>query len=192
MSMIYVQASAAVHVIAEQPQEAARALVTIKTASKEGLRELRAILNVLRQADETDPNHPAPGLGQLDVLVSAANAAGMATTVSISWDPTPLPPTIDLAGYRIVQESLTNVLRHAGPTTVEISIGYQGDSLVIQVDDQGDGAAHENHSEGSGAGIMGMRERAIALGGFLEAGARADGGFRVHTQLPLADERIVR
>jgi signal transduction histidine kinase len=192
MSMIYVQASAAVHVISEQPQEAARALVTIKTASKEGLRELRAILNVLRQADETDLHHPAPGLGQLDVLVSAANAAGMATTVSISGDPTPLPPTIDLAGYRIVQESLTNVLRHAGPTTVEISIGYRGDSLVIQVDDQGDGAAHENHSEGSRAGIMGMRERAVTLGGSLEAGPRADGGFRVRTQLPMADERGVR
>lgn len=191
MSMIYLQASAAVHVSAEQPQEATRALVTIKTASKEGLRELRAILNVLRQADETEPNHPTPGLGQLDVLVSTANAAGLTTTVSISGDPTPLPPSIDLASYRIVQESLTNALRHAGPTTVEISIGYQGDSLVIQVDDHGNGATRENHSDGSRAGIMGMRERAVTLGGLLEAGPRADGGFRVRTQLPLA-EKVVR
>jgi signal transduction histidine kinase len=190
MSMIYLQASAAVHVSDEQPQEATRALVTIKTASKEGLRELRAILNVLRQADEAEPNHPTPGLGQLDVLVSTANAAGMTTSVSISGDPTPLPPSIDLAGYRIVQESLTNALRHAGPTTVEISIGYRGDSLVIQVDDHGNGATHEHHSDGSRAGIMGMRERAVTLGGLLEAGPRADGGFRVRTQLPLATKVV--
>jgi signal transduction histidine kinase len=192
MSMIYLQAGAAAHVIADQPQEAARALATIKTASKEGLRELRAILNVLRQADEADPNHPAPGLGQLDVLVSTANAAALATTVSISGDPTPLPPTIDLASYRIIQESLTNVLRHAGPTTVRISVCYQDDSLVIQVDDHGDGAAQEKYPEGARAGITGMRERAVALGGCLEAGPRADGGFRVRAQLPLTDERVLQ
>jgi signal transduction histidine kinase len=125
-------------------------------------------------------------------VVSTANAAGLTTTMSISGDPTPLPPTIDLARYRIIQESLTNVLRHAGPTTVRISLCYQDDGLVIQVDDRGDGAAHEEHPDGARAGITGMRERAVALGGCLEAGPRADGGFRVRAELPLAEERLLQ
>jgi signal transduction histidine kinase len=184
MATINVQAGVAGHVIAEQPEQAAQALEAIKHASKDGLRELRGILNVLRQADEPDTTSPAPGLDQLPALVEGTTRAGLATTVSVQGDPRPLPPTVDLAAYRIVQESLTNALRYAGPTAATVSLAYTIDQLEIEVLDGGRGRSGAV-PQGSGHGIPGMRERAAAVGGDLEAGPGPAGGFRVHASLPL-------
>jgi signal transduction histidine kinase len=191
MSMINVQAGVAAHVLPSQPEEAVQALNAIKAASREGLRELRAILKVLRQVDEDDAGRtPAPTLTQLDALADATTQAGLPTAVSVSGPPGDLAPTVELAAYRIVQESLTNVLRHAGPdahATVQVVIGDE--AISVQVDDDGRGARTVDYREGTGAGIAGMRERAAAFGGTLEAGPGPGGGWRVRAVLPLPDRR---
>jgi signal transduction histidine kinase len=184
MATINVQAGVAAHVIEQQPEQAASALEAIKTASKEGLGELRGILNVLHQADEHDLRSPAPRLSQLDVLVDNTTRAGLPTTVAIHGDARPLPATVELAAYRIVQESLTNALRHAGPTTATVTVAYDHDDLVLDVVDGGRGD-HAAPPQVAGHGIDGMRERATAAGGTLEAGPRAEGGFRVRARLPI-------
>ena len=192
MSMINVQAGVAAHVMASRPEQATEALTAIKVASREGLRELRAILKVLRQVDEEEAGRvPAPRLAQLDALADATTQAGLPTTVSVSGLPGALAPTVELAAYRIVQESLTNVLRHAGPdahAAVEVVLG--ADAVTVQVEDDGQGLAGagtiEFH-EGAGTGIAGMRERAAAFGGTLEAGPLAGGGWRVRGVLPRPD-----
>jgi signal transduction histidine kinase len=184
MATINVQAGVAAHVIDRQPDEAARALEVIKQASKEGLRELRGILNVLRQADEVDERSPAPRLSQLDALVENATRAGLPTSVTVDGQARQVAPTVDLTAYRIVQESLTNALRYAGPTTAQVTLAYSDEALHVEVLDGGRGRA-DGTPEGAGHGIAGMRERAEAVGGTLIAGPRPEGGFRVQARLPL-------
>jgi signal transduction histidine kinase len=185
MAMINVRAGVAVHVIDTQPQQATEALVAIKQASKEGLRELRAILNILRQADEVEPTEPAPRLAQLAQLVAATTDAGLPTSVEVSGTPRTLPPSVDLAAYRVVQESLTNALRYAAPAVTKVSLCYQAGELTIEVRDAGNGRLHADPSMGAGHGIAGMRERAAATGGTLDAGRLPGGGFLVRARLPL-------
>ena len=139
MATINVQAGVAAHVLSSRPEAAAESLQAIKAASKEGLRELRAILNVLRQADDADPTQPAPGTAQLEALIAGARRAGLETTFTVTGEPVPLPAAVDLAAYRIVQESLTNAIRHAGPATAAVSLGYHHDELRIDVTDTGRG-----------------------------------------------------
>ena len=184
MATINVQASVAAHVIERQPDQAAQALEVIKRASKEGLRELRGILNVLRQADEGDDRSPAPRLAQLDALVENATRAGLPTSVTVTGQARTLAPTVDLTAYRIVQESLTNALRYAGPTTAQVTLSYTDQDLHVEVLDGGRGRV-DGTPEGAGHGIAGMRERAEAAGGTLVAGPRPEGGFRVQARLPL-------
>lgn len=184
ISMINVQAGVAAHLLDEQPEQARQALVAIKEASREALREMRGILGVLREVDEAAPRAPAPGLAQLDVLVDTATRAGLPTTLSVRGDALPLAPAADLAAYRIVQESLTNVLRHAGPASAEITVSYENSRVLIEVIDDGPGRETGERPEGSGHGIAGMRERAAAVGGELEAGPRPWRGFRVKASLP--------
>ncbi len=185
MSTINVQAAAAAMVLTERPQQAAEALQTIRTASKEGLRELRAILNVLRQADDADPTSPAPGLAQLPVLIEGAAKAGLPVTMRTAGQPASLPGSVDLAAYRIIQESLTNVIRHAGPATATVSLAYEQDRLRIEVRDTGRGLPSGAQPSPGGHGLAGMRERAAAAGGELSAGsAGPDGGFAVTASLP--------
>ena len=157
----------------------------IKQASKEGLREVRGILNVLRQADELDERSPAPRLAQLDVLVENATRAGLPTSVTVRGQARTLAPTVDLTAYRIVQESLTNALRYAGPTTARVTLSYADDELDVEVLDGGRGRT-DGTPEGAGHGIAGMRERAEAVGGTLIAGPAPEGGFRVQARLPLS------
>jgi len=185
MATINVQAGTAAHVVATHPETAVEALQAIKAASKDGLRELRAILNVLRQADEAEPTQPAPGTAQIESLVDGARRAGLDTTLTLTGAPFPLPAAVDLAAYRIIQESLTNVIRHAGPATAAVSVAYCDDALLIDVCDTGRGQPAETASEGTGHGLAGMRERATAVGGSLEAGPGPRGGFRVAARLPL-------
>jgi signal transduction histidine kinase len=184
MATINVQAGVAVHVLPTRPEAAADALQAIKMASKEGLRELRAILNVLRQADDADPTQPAPGTAQLETLVAGARRAGLETTLSVTGTPTPLSAAVDLAAYRIVQESLTNAIRHAGPAQASVWLSYGADELRIDVADTGRGKP-VGVSEGAGHGLVGMRERAAAVGGSVETGPSPGGGFRVAARLPL-------
>jgi signal transduction histidine kinase len=188
MATINVQAGMAAHVLTDQPGVAAEALQTIRMASKDGLRELRAILNVLRQADEGDPTQPAPGLGQLDGLVSGAGRAGLPVTLRQSGSPRKLPAPVDLTAFRIVQESLTNVIRHAGPATATVVITYDDAGLQIEVTDTGTGPGPlpvaGAAGAGGGYGLTGMRERAAAVGGVIQAGPDPAGGFRVAARLP--------
>jgi signal transduction histidine kinase len=192
IATINIQAGVAAHVLSEHPEHAAEALRTIKSTSKQALRELRGILGVLREADEAQPREPAPGLSQLDRLIDATSQAGVPTRFEVSGDRRALPATVDLAAYRIVQESLTNVLRHAGPANASVAIAYVGDEMTVSVDDDGRGpaggspGADGDRQRAHGHGILGMRERAHALGGELEAGPRNDGGFRVRARLPVA------
>jgi signal transduction histidine kinase len=194
IATINVQAGVAAHVLPERPERAAEALRTIKATSKEALRELRGILGVLRDADASEPREPTPGLSQIERLVDATSHAGVPTHVRISGQRRALPATVDLAAYRIVQESLTNVLRHAEGASALVAIGYAEQEMTISVDDDGRastaGSARSNgNGKAHGHGILGMRERAHALGGELDAGPRPDGGFRVHARLPVAAER---
>ena len=197
MATINVQAGMAAHVLADQPGVAGEALQTIRAASKDGPRELRAILNVLRQADEGDPTQPAPGLAQLAALVSGAERAGLSVAVRQFGSPRELPAPVDLTAYRIVQESLTNVIRHAGPATATVVISYDGVGLQIEVTDTGigvgpgplplaGGTAGTGRTAGTGGGygLTGMRERAAAVGGTIQAGPGPGGGFRVIARLP--------
>ena len=186
MATINVQAGSAAHVLPTRPEVAAEALQAIKAASKDGLRELRAILNVLRQADDADPVQPAPGLGQLDSLVAGARRAGLETTLTVAGPPVRLPAAADLAAYRIIQESLTNTIRHAGPATAAVSVSYTQDEVRISVTDTGLGQPADIPGPGPGGhGLAGMRERAAAVGGSVETGPAAGGGFRVRAWLPV-------
>jgi len=185
MATINVQAGVAAHVSDGLPEQVATALQAIKDASKQGLRELRAILALLRQADEAEPTHPAAGLAELDALVTTVTAAGLPATVRIDGDRRPLPAAVDLSAYRIVQESLTNAIRHAGPATASVRLTFEPDQLQVEVTDTGAGGTAS--SDGAGHGIAGMRERAAAVGGTLQAGPDPRGGFRVHASLPIRE-----
>jgi signal transduction histidine kinase len=185
MAMINVQATAAGMQLAADPASAAEAIQAIRRASKSGLRELRTILEVLRQVDGGSPAAPVPDLRAVAALVEATTAAGTPTTLELAEPPVPLPPPVTLAVYRIVQESLTNVVRHAGRVAATVRLRHDGGYLNVDVVNDG-GAAAAAFSDGTGAGLTGMRERAAALGGTLEAGPCPGGGFAVHARLPVA------
>ena len=184
ISLINVQAGVALHLMDEQPGQSRTALVAIKQASNDALGELRSVLDVLRQGDEAPPRAPASGLAQLDSLVAGAGATGLEVRTRVEGLPRPLPAGTDLAAYRIVQESLTNVTRHAGPASATVLVRYGPDDLTVRVDDDGRGPAAAT-GPGNGNGIRGMRERVAALGGELTTGPRPGGGFRVQARLPL-------
>jgi signal transduction histidine kinase len=185
LSLIRVQAGVGLHLMDAQPEQARAALTTIKSASDEALAEVRSVLGILRTEQDTAPRTPAPGLDRVPEL---AADAGFEVRTETSGTPRPLPAAVDRAAYRIVQEALTNVRRHAGPgATATVSIEYGGRELTVQIDDDGRGAG-DGPGDGDadpGAGIAGMRERAAALGGDLSAGPRTGGGFRVRASLPL-------
>ncbi|MEO8899817.1 MAG: sensor histidine kinase [Candidatus Dormibacter sp.] len=189
LSMINVQAGAAAHVARAHPERAVEALEAIRVASKEGLREMRSIVNVLRQTDEAEATQPAPGLAMLDDLLATATRAGLSTTLQVEGTPRRLPATVDLAAYRIIQESLTNAVRHAGPASATVSLAWRHGQLRVDVRDNGRGAAMNGETgdaavAGAGHGLVGMRERAAAVGGTLEAGPSRGGGFAVSAELP--------
>lgn len=194
ISLINVQAGVALHLIDDRPDQARPALANIKQASREALGELRAALDLLRQGDEA-PRSPAPRLADLDALVATVRTSGLDVRLVHEQPPPPLPAAVELAAYRIIQEALTNVTRHARADTVTVRLGYDT-GVTIEVVDDGVGAAGR---PGQGApppgngiaavprgnGIIGMGERAVALGGTAEAGPLEDGGFRVVAHLPV-------
>jgi signal transduction histidine kinase len=188
IAVINFQAGVAVHVLDRRPEQALAALLAIKQASREALVELRATLGVLRQLGEQGGSRaPLPGLAQLDALVARAAEAGRHVEVAVEGERVELPLAVDLAAYRIVQEALTNVARHSGPADARVRLAYGAGEVVVEVTDDGRGVAAGSHADGGGHGIAGMRERAVALGGELQAGPRPEGGFGVRARLPLGD-----
>jgi signal transduction histidine kinase len=184
LSLINVQSGVALHLGDELPEPARSSFAAIKQASKDALSELRSVLSVLRQEDEPAPRSPTATIARLDDLVSQAAAAGLTVRTEIDGPPRRLPFSVDAAAYRIVQEALTNVTRHAGPATAVVRVSYAERDLAVQIDDDGRGPP-PGPPAGRGKGVIGMRERATALGGDLEAGPRPGGGFRVRARLPL-------
>jgi signal transduction histidine kinase len=187
VSLINVQAGVALHLLDEQPERARPALEAIKDASSETLREMRSVLDILRKPGEQPPRTPTAGVGGLDELISRTQAAGISVDARVSGSPRGLPASVDLAVYRIVQEALTNVARHAHPAAALVRLSYTDDSIEIVVEDDGLRANEPNGYGGSG--IAGMRERVAALGGDFSAGPRPDVGFRVRARLPLDGDR---
>jgi signal transduction histidine kinase len=195
LSLINVQAAVALELMDGRPEQARTALTAIKQASRDALVDVQSVLDTLRRPGEEAPLAPAPSLRDLADLVSRAEATGLAVDVRVTADPTALPSGVGAAGYRIVQEALTNVVRHADAARVSVRIAEDGGALVIEVEDDGPGqpgdrtgGGHDGTSSsgsGSGSGIRGMRERAAALGGALTAGRQAGGGWRVRASVPL-------
>jgi signal transduction histidine kinase len=185
ISLMNVQAGVALHLMDERPEQARTALTAIKQASNEALSELRSVLEILRQGHEEPPRAPASGLARLDDLVARTQAAGLQVTKEVEGAPKALPAEVDLAAFRIVQEALTNVTRHAGVDHATVRIGYTERDLTVQVDDDGNGTPVKPRSSG-GKGIRGMKERVAALGGELQAGTKPGGGFRIRARLPLS------
>ncbi len=188
LSLISVQSGVALHLNEDLPEQARTSLAAIREASNEGLSELRSVLEVLRQDGERAPRSPTSTLARLDELVSQASAAGLQVHVETEGEPRQLSFGVDVAAFRIVQEALTNVTRHARGAAATLRIVYGQRVLTVQIDDDGRGSQTRG-SAGSGKGIVGMRERAAALGGELQAGPRPGGGFRVRARLPLDGER---
>jgi signal transduction histidine kinase len=185
ISLINVQASMGLDLMDSQPEQARAALSAIKSASKEALEELRTMLTTLRHDDDVAPRSPAPGLDRLPELIELTRAAGLDVDVKVTGTAPPMPAAVHLAAYRIIQESLTNVARHAGRARVTVRVTYDDAGVHVEIDDDGTTPADKACAIGTGSGIAGMRERATALGGDLSAGFRNGGGFRVSARLPV-------
>ncbi|MGK8524043.1 sensor histidine kinase [Nocardia asteroides] len=179
ISVIKVQSEAAVHVARKRGEEVPEALLAIRAAGREAARELRATLEALRD----DGKSPPHGLDHVPELVERARTAGLDATLRIEGHPRDVPAAVDRTVYRIVQESLTNIARHAAATMASIRIDYGPDNLVVRVDDNG--KATPDSAPAPGVGLLGMRERVTALGGLLRAAPREEGGFGVHAELPV-------
>lgn len=184
ISLINVRAGVALELIDDHPEQARTALTTIKAASKEALGEVRQVLGTLRAPGEA-PRTPSPGLDRLPELVEQAGAAGLRVEVAVEGRRGAVPAGVDLAAFRIVQEALTNVVRHSGARTARVALRYPPGRLELAVEDDGPAASAAGGDSGGGNGLVGMRERAAALDGTVAAGPRPDGGFRVHAELPL-------
>jgi signal transduction histidine kinase len=173
-----------------QPGQARQALAAIEATSRSALTEMRRLLGVLRQEGETRGSlTPAPGLADLDSLVSQVQDAGLRVCVSVDGQRGTVPQGIDLSAYRIIQEALTNVIKYAGSLSADVSICYRADSLTVEIADHGRGAPGglRDARNGSGHGIIGMRERVAVFGGQFAAGPGPDGGFRVRARFPIRE-----
>lgn len=186
IALVNVQAGVAAHVMDKRPDQAKEALAHVREASRSALNELRATVGLLRQSGDPEaPTEPAPGLAVLDELVDTVRRAGLPVEVACTDRRPPLPAAVDLAAYRVIQEALTNVRKHAGPAArAEVSVVRVGATAEVTVIDNGSGGGGCN-GDGGGHGLLGMRERVTALGGSLTAGPRYGGGFRVHAILPV-------
>lgn len=188
MSLINVQAGVALHLADRRPEQVEPALVAIRDASKEALSELRSLIDVLRLDGAPAPRSPVATLAGLDDIVERSGHAGLRVTKTVTGPEGPLPAAVELAAYRIVQEAITNIVRHAHATRAEVTLDYGDDVLTVRVEDDGGGAAGlANLVQGNG--ISGMQERARALGGELRLTAAASGGLRVEAGLPTGGQR---
>jgi signal transduction histidine kinase len=180
IAAINVQAGVGADVIDEAPETARASLQDIRRQSRDAIAELRATLGVLREDSTEAPRAPAPGLAQLDGLIEMAGGAGVRVELSMTGEARPLPGAVDLAAYRVVQESLTNVIRHARASAARVRVHFDSDALIVRVEDDGVGTGNG----AAGYGLVGMRERVAAVGGTVDAGAVPGSGFRVLATLP--------
>jgi signal transduction histidine kinase len=182
LSVIVLQAAGA----RASGRPAGAALEKIENSARQALGETRRLLGVLRDPAEEAGLAPQPGIGELDVLAASVRAAGLPVNLVIDGEPAALPAAVDVSVYRIVQEALTNVLKHAGPARAEVTIGCAREAVTIEITDNGTGGSG-SQAPADGHGLAGMRERAAVFGGELRAGPRPGGGFAVHARLPLSD-----
>jgi signal transduction histidine kinase len=186
MSLINVQAGVALHLADRRPEQVEPALIAIRDASKEALTELRSLIDVLRADHAPAPRSPAASLARLDDIVERSRHAGLEVTLTVTGQRRPLPAAVELAAYRIVQEAITNIVRHAHARHATLTLDYGDELLAVTVEDDGDGAAALPNLL-PGNGISGMRERARALGGRLDVVAGGRGGLRVEAVLPTGE-----
>jgi signal transduction histidine kinase len=187
ISVIVLQARGGRRSLATDPTETHEALDTIEATGSEALAEMRRLLGMLRSDDEEIALAPQPSLRYLDALAAQVREAGLPVDLSVEGEPTELPPGVDLSAYRIVQEALTNALKHAGPATARVVVRYRENDLELEIADTGAGASASDGGEGHG--LAGMRERVSLYGGRIEAGPRDGGGFAVRARLPLDSDR---
>jgi len=187
VSVIVLQARGGRRVLDEDPAEAREAFDSIEATGKQALAEMRRLLGLLRADDAELALAPQPTLAELDRLVAQIREAGLPVEVQVEGEPIELPPGVDLSAYRIVQEALTNALRHAGPARAHVRVRYGADELELEITDDGPGSANGSGSENGagGHGLVGMRERVAVYGGELSAGSRAEGGYALQARLPL-------
>ena len=186
VTTLSIQAAAALDSLDAHPQQARSMLTSMRAASRQAMQELRATVSLLREAGDSETTrHPAPRLGQLEQLVSGAEQAGLQVEVIKTGSVHALPPAVEVTAYRVVQEALTNVIRHADAAGVRVSLGYTPTRLTIQVDDDGSGPPAV---AGGGFGLEGLRERVAAIGGTFRSGPAPARGFRLRAELPTGDE----
>jgi signal transduction histidine kinase len=187
MSVIVAQAAAARRVFVEQPETAAVALESIEALGRDGLDGLRRLMSLLRTEPGSLERSPQPALDRLPPLLDQVRRAGLPVELEVRGRPRPLPATVELNAYRIVQEALTNTLKHAGPTRARVMLDYEGEALRVEVTDEGTGTdEHLDRPPPIGFGLLGMQQRAALLGGQLVAGPGQETGFHVTVRLPLA------
>ncbi|HSP72075.1 MAG TPA: sensor histidine kinase, partial [Gaiellaceae bacterium] len=186
VSVMTVQVGAVRRLLTPEQEREREALETVERTGREALAEMRRLLGVLRETEDGAALEPQPGLDQIDRLLERARTAGLPVELSVEGAPRPLAPGVDLNAYRIVQEALTNALKHTSGATAEVRLRYQGDSLELEVANDGTAVLS---GDGSGHGLVGMRERVHVCGGRLEAGPRPEGGFLVRATLPVESAR---
>jgi signal transduction histidine kinase len=177
-----VQAQGADRILEGAQPEVRAALTAIETTGREAIDEMRRLLGILRRGDDELTLAPQPSLTELDALVAGVREAGLPVTLEVVGEPIALPPGVDLSAYRIVQEALTNALKHAGPAHARVIVRYGADAVELEVSDDGPGGVD---APGTGHGLVGMRERVALYGGDLEAGSRREGGWALRARLPL-------
>ncbi|TDB92390.1 sensor histidine kinase [Actinomadura sp. 7K534] len=184
------QATVAAHLFDTSPEQTRKSLRELVETTGDALDDLRATVGLLRQSgDAAAPSEPAPGLSRLPTLLESFRRAGLEVSVHQEGTSRPLPPGADLTAYRIVQEALTNVTKHAGTGRAQVRLTWNRDRVTITVADDGGGTPNASPDRPPGYGLIGMRERATAIGGHLSAGRRPEGGFLVSTELPLPPAR---
>ncbi|HEX8102465.1 MAG TPA: histidine kinase [Solirubrobacteraceae bacterium] len=190
VSVMTVQAGAARMLLDEDPERARAPLTAVEETGRQALGEMRRLLGILRGTDDEGTLAPQPGIGQLDALIGQVQAAGLTVDLSAAGEPRELPPGVDLTAYRLVQEALTNVLKHAGAARAHVSVRFEPDRLELEVVNTGHvvPGAGANGSGSGGHGLIGMRQRVALYGGELEAGPRPQGGYAVRARLPTGAE----
>jgi signal transduction histidine kinase len=183
--VMVVQASAARRVLDKNPVQAVEVAGLIERTGREALAEIRQLFGPVRRGDGEDLSGP-PSIARVQELARRARAAGLRVELRVSGEPVTLPPGVDLTAYRIVQEALTNTLKHAGDAQARVTVAYEPNELVLSIEDDGEGPrdGYELSEAGGGHGLVGMRERAALYGGILQAGRRRGGGFAVRARLP--------
>jgi signal transduction histidine kinase len=183
-----IQSGAARQVLRTAPDSAEEALLTVEATGREAMAELRRLLGVLNDDGESPGLAPQPGVDQLAALVERVREAGLPAELAIDGSPRPLPASLDVTVYRIVQEALTNALRYARRAATLVHVSYEPTQLRLEILDDGPATAADA-TDGSGRGLVGMEQRAALVGGRLEAGPRLGGGYAVRAWLPLEPER---